>query len=114
MQKPPGLNPAAQTADKPADFFWRVFRLEREGVAAGVDAEKMKKEPAGSRPGHVWFPGECQGDLLHVLAGGCQQALPRYLHEAAEPRITVPVQLFGIRKRALHRLLAPLVDRLAP
>src|SRR5690606_37748953 len=78
----------------------------------------MKKGPAASRPGqHAFWGGPLrhrQGDLFHVLAGGCQQALPRYLHETAEPRISVPVQLFGIRKRALHRLLAPLVDRLAP
>src|ERR1700750_1029458 len=59
-----------------------------------------------------WRP--CEGDLLDVLGGGGKQALEGNGRQAPETGITVPVELFGVGKGALDRLLAPLVDTLAP
>lgn len=57
------------------------------------------------------LPGQNQGDLLHVLGGCGQEALAGHADEAAEAGVAVAEQLFGVGEGALHRLLAPLVDR---
>src|SRR5690606_12842858 len=55
-----------------------------------------------------------EGDFLDVLGGGGQEALVGDACQTSEPCIAVSVKLFGVGKGALDRLLAALVDRLAP
>ncbi len=67
-----------------------------------------------SSPGGFGCFRERHRYFLDVLGARGEQALPSNLDQAAEAGIAVPVKLLGIGEGALHRFLAPLVDRLAP
>lgn len=69
--------------------------------------------PVGSGEGGAAPVGEELGNFLDVLRGGGEQTLPSHAQEAPEPRVTVAKELLGVGERALHRLLAPLLDELA-
>ncbi len=74
----------------------------------------IEKGVSSSRDGRFWPFGERHCDLLDVLGTRGQQALPFDLDEATEPGIAMSMQLLGIGKGTLHRLLASFVDGLAP
>jgi hypothetical protein len=57
--------------------------------------------------------GQQQGDLLHVLTGGREQALGLNLGQSAKARVAMPVELFGVGKAAFNGFLAGRVEAFA-
>ena len=82
-------------------FSWVLRRGEVGGLWPSCD-------------GWSGWLGERHGDLLDVLGGCSQQALACDAGETSKAGIAMPVKLLGIGKRALDRLLAALIDCLAP
>lgn len=106
----------AQTADKPVDIFGGFFVLGF-ALSSGlrrlvcVVAARMTFAQAGLG---VRGPDQDHGDLLDVLRCGCRQALACDAGLTSEAGTAMTVKLLGVGKRALDRLLAAFVDRLAP
>lgn len=66
---------------------------------------KSRKSPSLSR-----LLGQDIGDLLYVLAGGGEQRLLLHFLPPSETAVAKPVELFGIRKASLDRLVAQSVQ----
>lgn len=58
--------------------------------------------------------GGGEGDLVHVLRGGGHQALTLDPNQAAKASVAMAEERLGVGEAALHRLLAPRMDALAP
>src|ERR1700712_2124826 len=96
---------AVQTADKPRRIFGGVLFC---AAMSGFSRARMSGQARLGR----W--AQRQSDLFDVLGCGSEQALEGDGEQAPEAGIAVAVELLGVGEGPLDRLLAPLVDALAP